>query len=73
MTAIFFTLLSSLLQPFAQMSLYIADRQFYIVDVMANLYSPAAYYLAQCLTAIPFTVGTGQVQTPPPALVLIGA
>lgn len=33
-----FAILFILLSPYAQMSLYVADRQFYLIDVAANLY-----------------------------------
>ncbi len=38
LSVIFFSALTILLLPFAQMSLYVADRQFFIADVAANLY-----------------------------------
>lgn len=39
--AIYFTLLVLMLYPFTQMSLYVADRHFYIVDVASGLYRHA--------------------------------
>lgn len=68
MMIVYFTLIPSALQPFTQMSLYIADRQFYIIDVAANLYSPLAYYMAQTITSIPFTVITAQVRPQSPLM-----
>lgn len=38
LTVIYFALLVIMLYPFTQMSLYVADRHFYVADVASNLY-----------------------------------
>jgi hypothetical protein len=38
MSVLFFSQLTIMLMPFAQMSLYVADRHFFAADVAANLY-----------------------------------
>lgn len=60
--AVFFTMVAGMLQPLTHMSLYIADRQFYLVDAADNLYSPLAYYIAQTIISLPVITITGQVR-----------
>eukprot|EP00884_Botryococcus_braunii_P014363 jgi/Botrbrau1/22928/Bobra.0030s0006.1 len=60
MLIIFFTLIPNALQPFTQMSIYLWDRQFYLDESASNLYSPLAYYTAQNLVSLPFTIATTQ-------------
>jgi hypothetical protein len=43
------------------MTLYVADRRFYIVDVASNLYYPSAYHMATTLAAAPSTIINGVV------------
>jgi ABC-type multidrug transport system permease subunit len=45
-----------ILLPYVYMSLFTADKQFYIADVNAGLYKPSAYYLAKQLVVLPFAV-----------------
>lgn len=45
-----------LLLPYVYMSLYTADKQYYIADSSAKLYHPSAYYLAKQMAVIPFAV-----------------
>jgi ABC-2 type transporter len=60
-TVTFFLCQTIQLLPFAYMSLYVADRRFYIIDVASNLYHPSAYYVAQTLAAIPPALFNGVV------------
>eukprot|EP00884_Botryococcus_braunii_P002264 jgi/Botrbrau1/12038/Bobra.0293s0014.1 len=46
-------------QPLTHISLYISDRQFYVVDAAENLYSPLAYYVAQTVVSLPIITMTG--------------
>lgn len=43
-----FAILFILLSPYAQMSLYVADRQFYLTDVAANLYRYTPFRKHSC-------------------------
>jgi hypothetical protein len=45
-----------LLLPYVYMSLFAADKQYFIADVSAKLYRPSAYYLAKQLAVAPFLV-----------------
>lgn len=58
-TVTFFVCQTIQLLPFASMSLYVADRRFYLLDVASNLYHPSAYYVAQSLAAMPSTLVNG--------------
>jgi ATP-binding cassette subfamily G (WHITE) protein 2 len=49
-------ILVCLLLPFVYLSLYIADKQYFIADVNAGLYRPSAYYLAKQLVVLPFAL-----------------
>ncbi len=60
-TITFFVCQSIQLLPFAYMSLYVADRHFYIADVASNLYHPSAYHVATTLAAAPSTIINGVV------------
>lgn len=44
---LFFIAVPYLLLPYVVMSLYTADRRFYLADVSAKLYRPSAYYAAK--------------------------
>lgn len=61
LTVTFFVCQTIQLLPFAYMSLYVADRRFYMLDVASNLYHPSAYHVAQTLAAIPSTLVNGVV------------
>jgi len=45
-----------LLLPYVYMSLYTSDKQYFIADVSAKLYSPSAYYVAKQLAILPFAI-----------------
>ncbi|KXZ56416.1 hypothetical protein GPECTOR_1g370 [Gonium pectorale] len=45
-----------LLLPYVYMSLYTADKQYYMADLGAKLYHPSAYYVAKVLAVLPFGV-----------------
>lgn len=45
-----------LLLPYVYMSLYTADKQYYIADSSAKLYHPSAYYVAKQMAVLPFAV-----------------
>ncbi len=47
----FFTLM-----PYVSMSLYSADKKFYIADASAKLYRPHAYYAAKVVATTPFQI-----------------
>ena len=44
------------LMPYVSMSLYTADKKFYIADASAKLYRPHAYYAAKVTATLPFQV-----------------
>eukprot|EP00884_Botryococcus_braunii_P013823 jgi/Botrbrau1/22441/Bobra.0091s0043.1 len=56
LTMLFFIMNQFELLPFCYMSFYVADRKFFAADVAAGLYHPLAYYLANSISAIPFTL-----------------
>ncbi|KAI8467922.1 MAG: hypothetical protein J3K34DRAFT_523385 [Monoraphidium minutum] len=45
-----------LLLPYVYMSLYSADKQYYVADATARLYRPSAFYAAKQLAILPFAV-----------------
>jgi len=45
-----------LLMPFVYMSLFTADKEYFIQDVSAKLYRPSAYYVAKQLAVLPFGI-----------------
>eukprot|EP00878_Enallax_costatus_P000100 GHUV01000134.1.p1 GENE.GHUV01000134.1~~GHUV01000134.1.p1 ORF type:complete len:870 (+),score=236.10 GHUV01000134.1:1054-3663(+) len=45
-----------LLLPYVYMSLYTADKQYYIADSSAKLYHPSAYYIAKQMAVMPFAI-----------------
>jgi len=45
------------LLPHVYMSLYTADKQYFLADTSAKLYRPSAYYIAKQLAALPFNIG----------------
>ncbi|GBF87651.1 ABC transporter G family [Raphidocelis subcapitata] len=45
-----------LLLPYVYMSLYTADKQYYVADAAAKLYAPSAYYAAKTVAVLPFAV-----------------
>lgn len=45
-----------LLLPYVYMSLYTADKQYYIADSSAKLYHPSAYYVAKQMAVMPFAI-----------------
>jgi ABC-type multidrug transport system permease subunit len=45
-----------LLLPYVYMSLYTADKQYYIADSSAKLYHPSAYYVAKQFAVMPFAI-----------------
>ena len=51
-----FVMLAYAMMPFGYISLYSADRAFYVADVAAGLYHPLAYYLASALAAAPLLI-----------------
>eukprot|EP00879_Flechtneria_rotunda_P017044 GHRR01017850.1.p1 GENE.GHRR01017850.1~~GHRR01017850.1.p1 ORF type:complete len:820 (+),score=223.92 GHRR01017850.1:95-2554(+) len=51
------------LMPYVSMSLYSADKRFYIADASAKLYRPLAYYMAKVAATTPFQVITALVFT----------
>jgi hypothetical protein len=51
MNLLFSSLSFFMLMPFISMSLFTADRQFYLADISAKLYHPSAYYVAKVRTA----------------------
>eukprot|EP00884_Botryococcus_braunii_P013437 jgi/Botrbrau1/22094/Bobra.0206s0020.1 len=55
----YYVILLVMVNPFAQLTMYVADRTFYVADVAANLYSPFAYFVAQTVSAMPFNILTG--------------
>lgn len=57
--AIFFSMVAGFFQPLTHISLYISDRQFFVVDAAENLYSPLAYYLSQTIVSLPIITSTG--------------
>jgi ABC-type multidrug transport system ATPase subunit len=44
------------LMPYVSMSLYSADKKFYVADASAKLYRPHAYYAAKVMATVPFQV-----------------
>lgn len=42
-----------LLLPYVYMSLYTSDKQYYMADLSAKLYSPSAYYVAKVTEKLP--------------------
>jgi len=44
------------LMPYVSMSLYSADKKFYVADASAKLYRPHAYYAAKVTATVPFQV-----------------
>eukprot|EP00878_Enallax_costatus_P025554 GHUV01027345.1.p1 GENE.GHUV01027345.1~~GHUV01027345.1.p1 ORF type:complete len:235 (+),score=74.79 GHUV01027345.1:1-705(+) len=44
------------LMPYVSMSLYCADKKFYVADASAKLYRSHAYYIAKVLAITPFQV-----------------
>lgn len=59
--SVFFIMVAGMLQPLTHMSLYIQDRQFFLIDCADNLYSPLAYFISHTVVAIPIIIITGQV------------
>ena len=51
------------LMPYVSMSLYTADKKFYIADASAKLYRPHAYYAAKVTATLPFQVLSALVFT----------
>jgi hypothetical protein len=49
MAVLFFCLLVIMLYPFNQMSLYMADRQFYITDIASKLYRYGSTCYSLCV------------------------
>lgn len=62
MMAIFFAMVAAMLQPMTMMALYITDRQFFVVDLSDNLYSPLAYYVAHSILGLPAVAIPAQVR-----------
>eukprot|EP00884_Botryococcus_braunii_P000761 jgi/Botrbrau1/10686/Bobra.139_2s0016.1 len=60
LTSVFFIMVAGMLQPLTHMSLYVADRQFFLIDCADNLYSPLAYYISHTVVSIPIIIVTGQ-------------
>jgi len=44
------------LMPYVSMSLYSADKKFYVADASAKLYRPHAYYAAKVTATVPFQI-----------------
>lgn len=51
------------LMPYISMSLYCADKKFYIADASAKLYRSHAYYIAKTLAITPFHIVSSLVFT----------
>jgi hypothetical protein len=45
-----------MLMPYISMSLFAADKQFYVADISARIYRPSAYYAAKATAHVPFGV-----------------
>ena len=45
-----------ILLPYVYMSLYTADKQYFMSDASAKLYSTSAYYVAKQLAVLPFNI-----------------
>jgi hypothetical protein len=61
---LFQMILVGALLPFTMISLYVADRRMFTADCASNLYSPLAWFLAQTLVAVPFTLSSAWVGFP---------
>eukprot|EP00803_Ostreobium_quekettii_P007966 evm.model.scf_884EXC.7 EVM.evm.TU.scf_884EXC.7 scf_884EXC:39023-46896(-) len=47
--------------PYVSMSLFTSDRAFYSADITAQLYHPSAYYVANVLSNVPFSIANASV------------
>jgi hypothetical protein len=53
---LFVTVLALLLLPYVAISLFLADKQYFIADTNAGLLSPSAYYVAKLVVSTPLVL-----------------
>jgi ABC-type multidrug transport system permease subunit len=53
---LFVTVLALLLLPYVAISLFLADKQYFIADTNAGLLSPSAYYAAKLVVSTPLVL-----------------